>query len=260
MVASLRVRKQLAKLSFPCQNAGTAKLVVGYSRHRWTSASKRYACGQTQAKASVRVTKGIARRLRKPSRSVVASLLIKDGTTKSLPVTLPAAFRTKPTAHTAADSNFWGDSPETWCTNWQYADGHFEGTVAALAPPLWVEPPVGGQASFFWRSWLLVWDGKHNQWETPVAGQAAGTLEPTPWNSAANNPISWDWLQVSPGDALNAGEQDYTVYGGYDVYTIAAAQSATWINGQWYFSPAKFLANAAKDTSTAIIGGFCHYP
>ena len=46
--------------------------------------------------------------------------------------------------------------------------------------------------------------------------------------------------------------------GGFDAYAIAAAQSATYVNGQWYFGPVKWLRNYPPLSGT--VGDFCHFP
>ena len=256
---NLTVRKRLAKLSFPCQNAGTAKLLVRYGRHRWTSATKRYACSQAQANASVRVTKSVARRLSKASHSVVASLLIKDGTAKkSLPVILPTALRGKPTGHAAqSDPNFWGTEPKTVCSRYDHDDGNGPiGSVTTNAPYIEIFPPAGDHEWFAWRSWLKIYDGRSNQFSpwVPIPADSYDRGE-FMWH---NGWIDLDQLTNLPWTIQPGTESLGPIYPGYDAYVITAGQSVIYLDGAWHWGPVKLFH--PYSTWGELFGDFCHFP
>jgi hypothetical protein len=249
-------RKNLAKLSFACQVAGTARLAVRAGHLKWTSPAKHYACRQARGQVTIRLPKSVARRLRHPGGKVVASLTINDGSTpRTLAVNLGRTASHEP-AHAASRSTngFW-DNTVTACDRRDNGYGPI-GSVFSGAPPLDYYPPPGGWMWLQWRSWLVVWDGNNNTWSV-VAGAQDGSDGSNPWSHP-----SIGWLDETRALLLtDEGTQSYTVQPGHNLYTIVAVQS--WYADtllRWYGGETHWTHSVTGGPGGATSGEFCYFP
>jgi hypothetical protein len=255
---SLRMsrRKSLAKLSFACQNAGTARLRVRIGRRAWSSTAKRYTCRKADGQVTIALPKKIARRLRHPSRNVAASLTIKDGPTlRTLAVNLG---RTSRSAHTASSVDGFWPSTVSVCDRQDIGYGP-QGSIDAGIPQIeyWPHQFPTGWMFYWWRTWLFIWDGNANQWLTPVAGTQTGSDGSSPWSHPS---IGWlDDYRVLTGADL--GSQGYTVAPDHNYYTVVAAQSYYEdVNGQFYGGETHLVHNSAATNGGLHWGEFCWFP
>jgi hypothetical protein len=242
--------KRLAKLSFACQNAGTARLTVQIGNRAWKSATKKYTCKQGTGKVNVALSKGVARKLRHPGSKVSASLQVTDGSTPStLAVNLTG---TKAKAAGSSDGVYW-DYLQAPC---EIQDN--EGSIASAVPRPEVEPNQfpGGLMWFMWRSWLLYWDGSQHTWNV-LAGVQDGYQSTQVWSYP-----SAGWLDEGKYLAnSDYGSQHYSISPNHDVYTITAVQTYYEdINGQWYDGQMHFVHNSIATFAGSMVGPFCHFP
>lgn len=222
----------MIRLSFGCANAGTARLAIRAGHQRWHSATKHYACAGQRGKVTVALPKSIARRLRKPSGTVAATLEVNEGSTpRTLAVNLHRANASRNTAH-AASGQYWTDAAANCGRSTDPGNPNVVNGWVQVGPPphLEYEPKdaADGKMWYYWRSGLLVWDGINQKYLTL---QGVDYFSGETW-STPGQPLHQ--LDIELAGIPNSYGQQYTIPVGREYYTFAWVQTYYWFNGGWH--------------------------
>jgi hypothetical protein len=253
----LRGRRPLIRLSFGCASAGTARLTVRAGGQRWQSATKHYACAGQRAKVTVALSKSIARRLRKPSGTVAATLAVNEGSTRrTLAVNLGRAGSSRNTAR-AASGQYWLDAAANCGQNADSGNPNLiYGWVEVHHPPhLEFEPKdaTDGRMWYYWRSGLVIWDGI-NQTYSYLPGVDFGTGET--WSTPGK---SLQQLDIELAGIPDTYGQQYTIPVGREYYTFAWVQTYYWFNGMWHGGEWNWVPGYEL-TPVHPFNGWCQFP